>query len=67
MQETMTRIELSGVLGKTFGKVHYRLISTVHEAGQALSATIPGFEKFMITSKERGLAYAVFKGEKKKG
>ncbi|MDU9217549.1 tail assembly protein, partial [Klebsiella pneumoniae] len=26
MQETMTRIELSGVLGKTFGKVHYRLI-----------------------------------------
>ncbi|AQL15552.1 TPA: tail assembly protein [Klebsiella pneumoniae] len=67
MQETMTRIELSGVLGKTFGKVHYRLISTVHEAGQALSATIPGFEKFMITSKERGLTYAVFKDEKNIG
>jgi predicted phage tail protein len=28
MQEIMTKIELSGVLGKTFGKVHYRLIST---------------------------------------
>jgi hypothetical protein len=27
-------------------------------------ATIPGFEKFMITSKERGLTYAVFKGKK---
>ncbi|HDK5883429.1 TPA: tail assembly protein [Klebsiella variicola] len=67
MQETMTRIELSGVLGKTFGKVHYRLISTIHEAGQALSATIPGFEKFMITSKERGLTYAVFKDEKNIG
>lgn len=67
MQETMTRIELSGVLGKTFGKVHYRLISTVLEAGQALSATIPGFEKFMITSKERGLTYAVFKDEKNIG
>lgn len=67
MQETMTRIELSGVLGKTFGKVHYRLISTVHEAGQALSATIPGFEKFMITSKERGLTYTVFKDEKNIG
>ncbi|EIV9519108.1 tail assembly protein [Klebsiella pneumoniae] len=67
MQETMTRIELSGVLGRTFGKVHYRLISTVHEAGQALSATIPGFEKFMITSKERGLTYAVFKDEKNIG
>lgn len=67
MKETMTKIILSGVLGKTFGKIHYRLISTVHEAGQALSATIPGFEKFMITSKERGLTYAVFKGEKNIG
>lgn len=67
MKEAMTKIILSGVLGKTFGKIHYRLISTVHEAGQALSATIPGFEKFMITSKERGLTYAVFKGEKNIG
>ncbi|ELZ7181583.1 TPA: tail assembly protein [Klebsiella pneumoniae] len=67
MKETMTKIILSGVLGKTFGKIHYRLISTVHEAGQALSATIPGFEKFMITSKERGLTYAVFKDEKNIG
>ncbi|VCW49753.1 hypothetical protein BANRA_05490 [Escherichia coli] len=25
MQEVMTRIELGGVLGKTFGKVHHRL------------------------------------------
>ncbi|MBL3397385.1 tail assembly protein, partial [Klebsiella pneumoniae] len=23
MQEIMTRIELSGILGKTFGKVHH--------------------------------------------
>lgn len=64
MQEIMTRIELSGVLGKTFGKIHYRLISTVHEAGQALSATIPGFERFMNNSKDNGLTYAVFKGKK---
>ncbi|HIB5610332.1 TPA: tail assembly protein, partial [Klebsiella pneumoniae] len=47
MQEIMTRIELSGILGKTFGKVHHRLISTVQEAGMALAATIPGFENFM--------------------
>ncbi|HHN8525041.1 TPA: tail assembly protein, partial [Klebsiella quasipneumoniae] len=33
MKETMTRIELSGTLGKMFGKVHHRLISTTHEAG----------------------------------
>nr|DAT30137.1 MAG TPA: tail assembly protein [Caudoviricetes sp.] len=60
----MTKIILSGVLGKTFGKIHYRLISTVHEAGQALSATIPGFEKFMNNSKDNGLTFAVFKGKK---
>ncbi|EFN8830871.1 tail assembly protein, partial [Escherichia coli] len=29
MAERMTRIELGGVLGKTFGKVHHRLISRV--------------------------------------
>ncbi|MDM7123939.1 tail assembly protein [Klebsiella pneumoniae] len=64
MQEIMTKIELSGVLGKTFGNVHHRLISTVHEAGAALSATIPGFEKFINNSKEKGLTFAVFKGKK---
>ncbi|BCF79609.1 MULTISPECIES: tail assembly protein [Klebsiella] len=67
MKETMTRIELSGTLGKMFGKVHHRLISTTHEAGIALANTIPGFEKFMISSEERGLTYAVFKDEKNIG
>lgn len=67
MQEIMTRIELSGILGKTFGKVHHRLISTVQEAGIALAATIPGFENFMISSEERGLTYAIFKKNKNIG
>ena len=67
MKETMTTIELGGVLGKLFGKVHQRLISTIHEAPRALSATIPGFEKFMLTSKSRGLTYAIFKGKKNIG
>jgi predicted phage tail protein len=64
MNETMIQIELCGILGKTFGKVHHRLISTTHEATRALAATIPGFEKFMISSQRRGLTYAVFKGKK---
>lgn len=63
MQEIMTRIELGGVLGKTFGKVHNRLISTTHEATRALAATVEGFEKFMISSQRRGLTYAVFRGK----
>ena len=66
MQELMTQIELGGVLGKTFGKTHHRLISTV-EATRALAATVPGFEKYMITSDRRGLTYAVFRGKKNIG
>ncbi|XUV80202.1 tail assembly protein [Enterobacter sp. TMH.L2] len=63
MQEIMTRIELGGVLGKTYGKIHYRLIRTTHEATRALAATIKGFEQYMIASQRRGLTYAVFKGK----
>jgi len=67
MQEVMMQIELSGVLGKTFGKTHHRLISTTHEACRALAATINGFEQFMNTSKQRGLTYAIFCGNKNIG
>lgn len=67
MQEVNTRIELGGILGKTFGKVHHRIISTTHEATRALSATIKGFEQFMISSKQRGLTYAVYRGAKNIG
>lgn len=63
----MSRIELGSVLGKTFGKVHYRLISRVSEAGVALAKTIPGFEQFMISSQRRGITYSVFKGKKNIG
>ncbi|MGY4654843.1 putative phage tail protein [Ewingella americana] len=45
MAELMTQIELGGILGKTFGKTHHRLISTIHEASRSLAATIEGFGK----------------------
>lgn len=64
MQEVMTKIELGGVLGKKFGKYHERLVSTSSEAVRALCCTLDGFEKFLNNSKEAGLTFAVFKGEK---
>ena len=67
MQEVMTRIELRGEPGKIFGKIHHRLINKVSEAGTALAKTIPGFESYMISSKSRGLTFAVFKGKKNIG
>ncbi len=66
-QEIMVKIELGGVLGKTFGKTHQRLISTTSESIRALCCTIPGFEQFLNTSKARGLTYAVFRGKKNIG
>lgn len=62
-QEVMTTIRLGGQLGKLFGKVHHRLIRTTGEAGRALAATIPGFEAYMRSGRERGLTYAVFRGK----
>ncbi|EPG8864196.1 tail assembly protein [Citrobacter freundii] len=67
MQEIMTRIELGGALGKTFGRSHDRLIRTTAEAINALSKTICGFEQYLNTSKNRGLTYAVFKGKRNIG
>jgi len=67
MQEIMTQIELSGSLGKAFGKNHQRLIRTVGEVGKALSSTIPEFGRYMNNSKQRGITYAVFKGKKNIG
>lgn len=52
MSEVMTRIELGGVLGKTYGKVHHRLIRTTAEAINSLTKTINGLEKFLITAKQ---------------
>ncbi|HAT1526080.1 TPA: tail assembly protein [Morganella morganii] len=66
-QEIMAKIELGGVLGKTFGKTHQRLVSTTSEAVRALCCTISGFEQFLNTSKSRGLTYAVFRGKKNIG
>ena len=67
MQEVMTQVELGGVLGKTFGKRHDRLVSTTEEIIRALCCTLNGFEKYMNTSKQRGLTFAVFKGKKNIG
>lgn len=67
MNEMMTQIELLGPLGKAFGKTHHRLVRTKAEAVHALCKTIDNFERFLNTSKLRGLTYAVFVGKKNIG
>lgn len=67
MQENMVRIELGGLLGKTFGKTHERVVRTTGEAVRALCCTLPGFEAFLNNRRSRGLTYAVFKGKENIG
>lgn len=62
--EVMTNIKLSRSLAKMFGRAHQRLISTPREVFRALSVTVPGFEKYLNTSKARGLTYAVMVGKR---
>lgn len=56
-------IKLYGVLAKKFGKEFRLDVANTREAVRALSAQIPGFEKFMLSAHERGIAFAVFQDE----
>ncbi|WP_114195481.1 tail assembly protein [Edaphovirga cremea] len=63
----LNTIRLYGQLGAMFGRVHRLAVNSPREAIRALSIILPGFEHFMMTSKQRGLVYAVFKGKRNIG
>lgn len=60
-------VRLYGVLGAKFGRYHRLVVSTPQEAIKALSVTIPGFERFLQTAKDRGLTFAIFNGKRNIG
>ena len=62
--EKLRTIRLYGYLGKMFGRVHQLAVSSTAEAIRALCVTCPGFEKELMTSKDRGIGYACFIGKK---
>lgn len=57
-------IRLYGKLGARFGRVHRLAVDSCAEAMQALSVIVPGFEREIITSKDRGIGYACFIGKR---
>lgn len=57
-------IRLYGVLGTTFGRVHRLAVDSPQEAIKALCTVIPGLQKFILESKERGLTYTIFEGRR---
>lgn len=60
--ETVRTIKLSGSLAQRFGREHRLAVNNPAEAVRALCAMKPGFEKFLMESKDRGLKFAVFTG-----
>lgn len=60
MDNQLQTIRLYGRLGAQFGRVHRLAVRSAAEAVQALCAILPGFEKEMVISGDRGVRYAVF-------
>lgn len=65
--ETPTTILLSGSLARQFGRRHQFVVDSAAGAIRALSAMIPGFKRYMIEAKDRGLHFAIFTGKRSIG
>ncbi|WJF92009.1 tail assembly protein [Paraburkholderia bonniea] len=62
MTEAVRTIRLYGTLGTQFGRVHRLVVNSPAQAVRALCILVPGFERALMQSRERGLTYAVFTG-----
>ncbi|MCC8381459.1 tail assembly protein [Xenorhabdus sp. PB30.3] len=62
--ETIRTIRLYGPLGTQFGREYQLAVSSSIEAVRALSVLVDGFEKYLLTARERGLTFAVFIGKR---
>lgn len=61
MSEIKT-VKLSGSMARLFGREHRLAVKSPAEAIRALCATRPGFEKYLMESKDNGINFAVFSG-----
>lgn len=57
-------VKLYGVLGRKFGRSFNLAVDCAGEAIAALDAQLPGFGKYLLESKDKGLGYAVFYGKR---
>jgi predicted phage tail protein len=62
--DRVREIKLSGKLGQKFGRLHRYVVKSPKDALRALIAMVPGFERELMTSKDRGVRYAVFAGSR---
>jgi predicted phage tail protein len=64
MNEKLRTIRLYGKLGTRFGRVHRLAVLSPAEAVRALRVLLPGFERELMTSKDRGISYAFLAGKR---
>lgn len=57
-------VQLYGTLGQRFGRVHHLAVSSTAEAVRALCVLLPGFERYLIESGDKGIEYACFIGRR---
>lgn len=62
--EKVRTVRLYGHLGAKFGRVHRFVINSPRDALRALIRMVPGFERELMTSADRGVSYAVFAGKR---
>lgn len=67
MSERIRTIRLYGELGRLFGRVHYLAVSSAAEAVKALGVLFPQFNPYLASSKDKGMAFAVFHGKRNIG
>ena len=65
--EQLRTIRLYGKLGTQFGRVHRLAVESTAEAIRALCVLVPGFERELMTSRDRGVRYACFLGKRNIG
>jgi predicted phage tail protein len=59
MTDALRTVRLYGELAREFGPLHRLAIASPAEAVRALCAIFPGFERHLISSQDRGVAYRV--------
>ena len=64
MIERIRTVRLYGWLGRAFGREHRLAVASPAEAVRALCALLPGFEKALADSDERGVRFACFAGRR---
>lgn len=64
MTTQIKTVRLYGKLGQMFGREFRLAVRTPAEAVRALAVQLPGFEQHFMNAHKRGVAFAVFTGEK---